>query len=55
MRRIKQLRGLLLAFSSGLMLGNLDFGTKVCIIVPLLILHFISADDVLFKKFVRKV
>lgn len=50
MRKLKQLRGLLLSFTSGLALGNTKTGTKFCIIVPLVILLFMNYDEKTFEK-----
>lgn len=50
MKLIRQLRGLLLSFTNGLALGNLETGTKLCIIVPLVILLFMTYDEKEFNK-----
>lgn len=50
MRKLKQLRGLLLSFVGGLVLGNVETGTKFCIIIPLVILLFMSYDEKTFEK-----
>lgn len=50
MRKLKQLRGLLIAFVSGLALGNTEMGIKLCIIVPLVILLFMTYDEKEFNK-----
>lgn len=50
MRKLKQLRGLLIAFVSGLALGNTETGIKLCIIIPLVILLFMTYDEKAFDK-----
>lgn len=50
MKRIRQLRGLLLSFTSGLVLGNTETGIKLCIIVPLVIVLFMTYDEKVLNK-----
>lgn len=45
MKRLRQIRGLLLSFTSGLTLGNTETGIKLCIVVPLVILLFMMYDE----------
>lgn len=45
MQRIRQLRGLIIAFITGLALSNLSIGVKLCIAVPIAIMWFMSYDE----------
>lgn len=45
MRKLKQLRSMILAFVTGLALSNLSAGVKLCIAVPLAIVWFMSYDE----------
>lgn len=45
MQRIKQLRGLIITFVTGLSLSNLSIGVKLCIAVPVAIMWFMSYDE----------
>ncbi|GGC74549.1 hypothetical protein [Enterococcus wangshanyuanii] len=50
MERLKQLRGLIIAFVSGMSLSQLSIGIKICIAVPLLLLWFMNYDEKKFDK-----
>ena len=45
MRRVKQLRSMILAFVTGLALSNLSTGVKLCIAVPLGLVWFMNYDE----------
>ena len=50
MNNLKILRSMVLSFASGLALGNLATGIKLCIIIPLVILLFMTYDEKSFYK-----
>lgn len=50
MRNLKILRSMVLSFASGLLLGNTETGIKLCIIVPLVILLFMTYDEKALNK-----
>jgi len=54
MRKLKQLRGLVIAFISGMSLSQLSIGAKLCIAVPLILLWLISYDDAAIERNERK-
>ena len=44
MRKLRIARSMILSFAAGLIIGNVSNGVKICIIVPLIILWFMSLD-----------
>ncbi|WP_375180570.1 hypothetical protein, partial [Enterococcus rotai] len=54
MRKLKQLRGLVIAFIGGMSLSQLSVGAKICIAIPLILLWLINYDDAAIERNERK-